>query len=241
MLRIALCDDDTIYCGKIIHILENLLVGSEFEIEDFSNGLELIAELEEEQKTFDLFILDLDMPVMDGIETGFTLRNRSATKNSMIIFLTNYDSNISTITDIHPFAYIKKDFPEDVISKKLNDCFRHLSNSSIIYMIKCHSSYIPIPLNTLIYVESQARHTYFHMENGDTIECTSILSKVYEGIRILDTAFVQCQKSFIVNTRFISSFNCHTVILKNQYSIPISAKFKTELLSQYARLFLNNK
>ena len=71
--------DDNPEIREIIHIL---LGGEGYELEEAKNGDEALAKTEED--TFDLIILDIMMPGMDGYHTCMEIRKKS---NAPILFL----------------------------------------------------------------------------------------------------------------------------------------------------------
>lgn len=70
----------------------------------------------------DIILLDLLMPIMDGMTTMKKLREDAWGKNVPIIILTNLNANdkiIQRITEDHPAYYLMKtnDTPSDVVMK----------------------------------------------------------------------------------------------------------------------------
>ena len=76
--RVLIVDDNP-EIREIIHIL---LGGEGYELEEAKNGDEALAKTEED--TFDLIILDIMMPGMDGYHTCMEIRKKS---NAPILFL----------------------------------------------------------------------------------------------------------------------------------------------------------
>ena len=80
----ALVTDDSTYTRKII---EDILKATKFstQILSFQNGLELISaysKMLNEKKTIDISIIDLNMPVMDGLTAARLMRSLE-TQNSV--------------------------------------------------------------------------------------------------------------------------------------------------------------
>lgn len=79
--RILAIDDSTI----VIKQLQNIL-GQKYEFEGVTSGLAGIKRLD--TVSFDLVLLDLEMPVMDGFATLASIRQRDNLKDLPIIILT---------------------------------------------------------------------------------------------------------------------------------------------------------
>ena len=86
MFHIALCDDDARQIQLTHKLLDNYLSlrGVAAKIWEFSNGQALLNAMYDE--TFDLYLLDIVMPEMDGIDLGMELRKSD--ENGVIIYLT---------------------------------------------------------------------------------------------------------------------------------------------------------
>lgn len=91
-------------------------------IGECSNGKEAIAFLEEND-TIDLILMDVSMPIMDGIQaTRHIKRNKSSIK---IIMLSMHDEDnyISASREAGADAYIRKDSdPAEIIQKIREIC-----------------------------------------------------------------------------------------------------------------------
>ena len=72
-MKILLADDEL----DILHIYSELLEGNGHHVSAVSNGAEVLERLE--QADFDMLILDLYMPEMDGFEAIQALRDKGYT------------------------------------------------------------------------------------------------------------------------------------------------------------------
>lgn len=83
------------------------------------NGLDAIAIYQRENP--DLVLLDINMPVMDGIETLKKLRE--VDPECIVIMLTSLAnrSNIENAISLGATNYIRKDTPKDEIAKALRE------------------------------------------------------------------------------------------------------------------------
>ncbi len=92
--KLLLVDDNKSYCDVV---KEQLLMHG-MQVDDAENGmvaLEMIDKAEEEQKPYDLISIDLDMPVMNGIELAKTLKSR-ASKHTYTNILLSATSHLPT-------------------------------------------------------------------------------------------------------------------------------------------------
>ena len=89
--KILLVDDEP----DILEILEYNLTKEGYEVATASNGEEGLKQADAIQP--DLIILDIMMPVMDGVEVCRQLRAKPAFKNTIITFLTAREEDYSQI------------------------------------------------------------------------------------------------------------------------------------------------
>lgn len=112
----ALVTDDSNSTRKII---EDLLRARKFSsrVMTFQNGLELIsayAKLLKERKTIDIAIIDLNMPVMDGLTAARLMRSVEAQNNSnktpiMFFSAEKADENLrKQMENLEPANYVNK-------------------------------------------------------------------------------------------------------------------------------------
>ena len=86
MFRIAQCDDDARQIQLTHKLLDNYLSlrGVAAKIWEYSSGQALLNTMCDE--TFDLYLLDIVMPEMDGIDLGAELRKSD--ESGVIIYIT---------------------------------------------------------------------------------------------------------------------------------------------------------
>jgi len=113
-IKIALVDDEVLFRKGIAFLLQR-----EDNIEiifEASNGEELIVNLEENEIKPDIIIMDLKMPVLNGVEATKIIRKTYP--EIKIIALTSYDTKsfIANMIQVGAVAYlIKNTTPKDLI------------------------------------------------------------------------------------------------------------------------------
>ncbi|MFH0788543.1 MAG: response regulator [Pseudomonadota bacterium] len=80
--RILIVDDDEL----VLIALRELLRSEDYEVHTFSRGSEALKKLDQEE--FDLLILDIIMPEMDGFELCKKIREKVSCQEKPILFLT---------------------------------------------------------------------------------------------------------------------------------------------------------
>lgn len=131
-IKILIVDDD----NDIRKMLSILLANDGYETIEAENGKIALDMLDE---SIDLVLLDVMMPVMDGVTACIKIRERS---NVPIIFLTAKDTDMDEITGLGAGAddYISKPFSPPVLSARL----RTLLRRSSIYTVREQKNTIKI-------------------------------------------------------------------------------------------------
>jgi len=119
-IKILIADDD----DDIRKMLSILLGNDGYETVEAENGKIAVDVLDE---SIDLVLLDIMMPVMDGVNACIKIRERS---NVPIIFLTAKDTDMDQITGLGAGAddYVSKPFSPPVLSARIRTLLRR-SNS----------------------------------------------------------------------------------------------------------------
>lgn len=126
MYKIAICDDDK----DLLHIIatkiqkycknHNIMV----EIGEFLDG-ELLLEYIENQRLYDVYLLDIEMPHHTGMEIAKTIRQYSSMP--YIIFLTAYDKYAVEACHMDIFWYLCKEKLDTELTISLDELFFRLS------------------------------------------------------------------------------------------------------------------
>lgn len=68
MVRVGICDDETVLLEKLNQFVQACYAGNQIfaRVDTFANGQQLLYEIEDGGR-FDLVLLDIEMPQMDGM------------------------------------------------------------------------------------------------------------------------------------------------------------------------------
>ena len=125
--RILLVDDEP----DILELIEYNLAKEGYEIETAENGREAVDKAAEFKP--DLIILDVMMPVMDGIEACHIIREDPQMANTTIAFLTARGEDYSQIAGFNAGAddYITKPIKPRVLSSRVQALLRRSHNDEV--------------------------------------------------------------------------------------------------------------
>ena len=115
-LHIAVCDNHvsslTFITSEITKQIMNMNVQAD--VASFSSGEDIMCRVSE-GIFFDLYILNIEMPKLDGITLALQIRRHQ--KNPVIIFVSAREEYVFDSFKAHPYSFVRKDhFHEDLSS-----------------------------------------------------------------------------------------------------------------------------
>ena len=113
MYRIAVCDDDIQMRRFLCSAIEE--AGIACTVEKFSNGAELLRD----EKEYDILFLDIDMPLVNGMDAARQLRRRD--RRAKIIYVTGYQDYMQRSFAVHPFSFLVKPVKKETIIRLLRE------------------------------------------------------------------------------------------------------------------------
>ncbi|MCR9065958.1 MAG: response regulator transcription factor [Cytophagales bacterium] len=118
--KILLVDDEE----DIVELLKYNLTKEGYKVDSAPNGLEGIEKAKEFKP--DLILMDIMMPVMDGIEAGRSIKNNEKLKQIHVIYLTARAEEFSEIAAFDAGAddYITKPIKPRALMSRINAFFR---------------------------------------------------------------------------------------------------------------------
>lgn len=239
-MRIAICDDDALELEKIKNIVHEFIHSkqTEYEItlETFTAGPALLNFINH-NTLFDLIVLDIIMPVINGIDVAAEIRKTN--NDCKIIFLTSSPEFAVNSYKVNAFYYLLKPFQKQEFLTLLDRALISMQDEqSKSVVIKGKNGLVRIPLHTIEYVESVKHTLNFHLHGGETVMCYAKMEGFREYL-LADARFIQCHQSFIVNMSRIAQMTGKYFVLQDKTVIPISRTVYTQVKQSYINYFFH--
>lgn len=233
-MKIGICDDDNQELLHISRLMDEYSSCSsaeeEIDFHSFGSSIELISQIEA-GKHFDVFLLDIMMPNINGIELAAEIRNKNHV--AKIIFLTSSPEFAVDSYSVGAFNYLLKPIQKDklfpVLEKASNEVCSHLKQSIVVKTQTCLTK---IFIHEVVFVEVIGRTVYFHRKNGEVLESTSTISQA-EAVLLIDKRFVKPHRSYIVNLDHIKNLSQDGLIMTSNHFIPVSRNVFKEVKQAY--------
>ena len=235
MTRIALCDDDKAAIPVISGAARSAFESKGFtvEMDTFNSGTDLLSALD--AKPYDLILLDIDMPDLDGIEVG--KRVKAFDHAIPVVFVSECEGRVFESFSVQPLGFVRKsNFLNDIAA--VVDMFQkycQMTQSADHVEFDTRTSLISLRIAQIRYIEGSRNYQMiFLMDQNEPIEVKMTMEKLEEKMKPL--GFIRIHKGYLVNYRFIRRIDTNLVILKDDTELPIGRSKAQEVRAQYLAL-----
>ena len=223
MLRIAVCDDEEKQLNQVTALLNAYLQSRpdlHGKIEAFRSGGALLARAED-AGGFDLYVLDILMPELSGIDTGRRLRTLG--DGGEMIYLTSSNDFAADSYDVRAFFYLLKPVRDEKLFQVLDGAVEKLNRrrSSAVVVVTADGPR-RILLEHIRYVERIGRRMRYYCTHS-TVDSQTIRAPFREMAAPLlaDRRFYLCGASFVLNFQHVVGVNGQSALLDNGQSVPL--------------------
>ena len=219
MIKIAICDDDQECLDSTKHMIEQWITENAIsaKIYCFDHGDALISK--NANCKLDIVLLDIVMPLLNGIDTARELRSTDETVK--IIFLTTSPEFALASYSVKAFDYCLKPLLYEKLENVLNNCALTLNVDHKNIMLKTVSGYQKIYFHDIEYVEAQNKQVFFSLKSGRIFETSEPLY-TFEDKLLNKDGFFKCHRSYIVYIPNVDYFNSTEVKIISGRTIPIA-------------------
>lgn len=232
MFRLAICDDvsEFLYSTKkLLEKWENKPI--DLTVELFTDGDSLIEA--HMSKPFDIILLDVVMPLLNGIEAAAEIRKFD--KSVKIVFLTSSSEFAVESYTVDADNYLLKPINHDKLFCCLNKLYTDILDKSKCITVKSTTAVYRIELRNIEYIEAQGKKVLFALSDGSTIEAHNTFY-FYEDKLLLEDGFFKCHRSYIVNIYKITTYTQKEIKMQSGFRIPISRNCHKEFETAYFEL-----
>lgn len=208
LIRVAICEDDAEDRNTLKDHFANFEKekGCVFSIKFFSNP---VSFLENYTASYDLVLMDIDMPYLNGMEAAHRLR--ALDSHVTLAFVTNLANYAIEGYAVSAMDYILKPISYPEFSMKMMRMLRDELEAYRDYIvIPTRFSTVRIPLSDLIYIETKGHRVIFHTQKTD-IEQYIALSALEKNLN--GKGFSKCSSSYLVNLRYVNQVEGFTAFV----------------------------
>ncbi len=230
--RVAICDDSETDSAYVEKLLRDWAKDREIEVipKIFPSAENFIWHYEED-KRWDILLLDIEMGAMDGVTLAKSVRTDN--EAVQIVFITGFPDFMAEGYEVSALHYLMKPVEREKLFSVLDKAVTNLSRREKCLAISFDRETEYVPLGKITYIEAQKQYIIVRTEACEYRMKTSLANAAGE----LDEYFFKCQRSFIVNLRYVSKIGSESVTLKDGSEVPISRGVAQKLAKEIIRLF----
>ncbi len=187
----------------------------------------------EESKKTEMLLLDIEMGAMNGVELAKELRQVQKDTMLQLVFITGFPDFIAEGYEVNALHYLIKPVVPAKLFSVLDKAVTNLAKVEKHLRVTYDRRMDFIPLSKIYYIEAQRQYVLIHAEDGEYRMKTSLA----ETKGALDEYFFQCQRSFLVNLRYVAQVKNNCVILKNGIEVPIGRGMAEKVGKEIIKLF----
>ena len=229
MLRIAVCDDMEKFLDRIRETVWQWPERpADLQVEGFADADSLLAA--HSNRPFDIILLDVVMPLLNGIEAARELRQFDRTVK--IVFLTSSAEFAVDSYTVKANNYLLK----PVVPETLYACLRELSEelqaNARTVVVKGAKALHHIEVAKIEYLEAQNKHVQFVLSDGTSVTSVRPMYS-YEDELLLADGFFKCSRSYIVNIHRVETYQGNEIRMKSGCRIAIARSCHKEFEAAY--------
>lgn len=231
-MRVAICDDEKAQCQLLESYLKEYSKQEKVLIETVSfPNAESLLFLWEDDKNFDLLILDIEMGDLSGMDLAFKLRNEGS--RVPMLFITGYEDYMSQGYEVEALHYLLKPLQKARFFDVLNRLRSKIQPESKI-LLQAENSAISIVPSDIWYIEASGH--FCNLTMADKVLKLHHSISDLKNILNSEKGIVQNHRSYLVNLQHVSSLMQNELVMDDGVRLPVSrgsAKIVSEAFVRY--------
>lgn len=237
MISITICDDSKTEIEQLLVLLEDFSYkGTELSIKTFNSSVKLFESFESGNIS-DIYLLDIVMPGLSGIDIGTIIREKK--DDVCIIFFTNSTEYALNAYKISALQYLIKPVEKNLLWDALIRAIQLNEKTDKTFIVDTPLGKVPIKYKDIIFIEYQNHVMNFHTKK-------SIVSSKYIRVSfnialdklLQNHCFIQPHRGYIVNMKHVKLISKRTFLMIKSYEIPISKSREEDSTKSYMKYIL---
>ena len=231
MLNFALCDDNkdflelaSAYIGQYL-----LKTGLQVQIHTFVSSETFLEVFHQTPFLFDLILLDIDMPIKDGLEIAYDIRK--VNEEVLLVFLTGIEAKVFESFKVGAFRYLRKNFFKEEMEECILQALRKIKVSREYYMFKTEEGLMRIAMKEMMYFLCVNRKIELHTINSYYRINLRRMKDIEEQFE--NSYFIKIHRGCLVNLKYIKTIEEQNIILDNGERLMVSRYRMREVLVAY--------
>lgn len=221
MLNIAVLDDEDMYIDRVCKITEKCMKQMEmdYEICIYKSGREVLEELKND-RYFDVYLLDMKLPDMDGLEVAKQIRRRFS--EPILIYVSHYLDYCPNVFELKTHRYIMKTTLEEKLPEaylSMSEELKKRKKNDRFYPVEHYMEQMKIFYRDIYYLRKDGKYVVIVHKDGKNRVRKSI-GVVLEELH--SEEFLMIDRSYVVNMNHVESLQNNELHIANGENLPVS-------------------
>ncbi len=229
MINIAIVEDNAeerVQIRKCLSYLEETDSSIRFAVSEFSTGTAFLGNYRPE---YDIVLMDIDMPGMDGLETARGLRRMDTAV--VLVFVTNMAQFAISGYEVDALDFVLKPINKYSFALKMKRAISRTVRRTDDYIsIRSEGKTYSVRISSILYLVMEGHYVVYHTTDGTYSEYTT-MKEAYGKIN--RSVFVFANRSCLVNLQHVDAVN-HESVQVDGDELPVSRPQRKTFLTAMA-------
>lgn len=226
-MRIAVCDDNPKELERIKGCFCRIQ-GYDLVCSYFDSTSTVMEILKTENSPYDLYILDIEMPGMNGLKLAKSIREKDS--RALFVFLTSYTRYMKDVFDVVTFDFIEKPISDEKLLQILERAATYLNITSQHFSFGYRASRYSLKYDRILYIEKKGRQALIHTFE-DVHKTNMTLEEIWKQLN--PKSFVHIHSSYIINLYNLDRKDNEIAIMRNGEKLHITKGYRRELAMRH--------
>lgn len=226
-MRIAVCDDNPKELERIKGCFCRIQ-GYDLVCSYFDSTSTVMEILKTENSPYDLYILDIEMPGMNGLKLAKSIREKDS--RALFVFLTSYTRYMKDVFDVVTFDFIEKPISDEKLLQILERAATYLNIISQHFSFGYRASRYSLKYDRILYIEKKGRQALIHTFE-DVYKTNMTLEEIWKQLN--PKSFVHIHSSYIINLYNLDRKDNEIAIMRNGEKLHITKGYRRELAMRH--------
>ena len=230
MYYVGICDDDAVFIEYMKRLFSERC--KEVEFYEYLSGEELLHDMDKREK-YDLLILDVAMPGMDGNETAKKFREQFP--DTILVFCSGVCMPTVESFETLPYRYWLKQYTSEKMQMEVESVLEKLNKGKRLpYILGRKKNFkARLSLDQVAYISLAKRGTVIHCWNSpEKYNSPKKLLEFYEQLK--EFGFAYAHNSYIVNLKYVAIVGPKELEFMNGEKLTISRSKSKSFLETFA-------
>lgn len=224
--KIGICDDELVTCTDLENIILGYYSNNLYQVEVYvwNSGEKCCEDMRHGNKVNILF-LDIELPGMNGVDTGKYIRETMNDQATKIIYISSKTNYAMELFQIHPYDFLVKPYTKEKVYSLLEKVMNTEKLDRLQYSYRVNGNTYRVDYGDIINFMSSNKMIEIHLVNGE--------KKIFRGKLKTETAtlpkmFVKIGQSDVINMKYLKECHYDYVVMRDNTRISISQKYRSE-------------